>query len=125
MADTKVKVGELVESSRYPTKDAIHVAVATVKAGQELRPGMPVEVKSTADDYNGGNTYAIAYATTQEASHGVVDPYLVGPIRDGEVFWLFLKPGTVENLAHTWTHKAFGSEYGTQNEEVYNECRGC
>jgi hypothetical protein len=93
------QVGKLIEKGERVYRDAIHVAVAPVEAGEgNLLPGMSVMLE-------GG----LAYETipTYASCVGIVDPFLAGPVKEGERFYLFLKPGTVTSLRHVWTHPAF------------------
>lgn len=76
-------------------RDAVHVAVAPVIAGDLLFPGD--EVGPLSDGTFGKATNPI----------GVVDPFLRGPILGGDRFWLLLFPGTITSLRHVWTHPAF------------------
>ncbi len=75
-------------------RDAIHIAIAPVVAGEKLWGGTPVRV----DD---------GIATTNGDPFGIVDPFLTGPIQKGERFYLCLYPGSVTSLRHVWTHPAF------------------
>lgn len=38
---------------------------------------------------------------------GVVDPWLLEPVKTGERFWLLVNPGAVAELHHEWEHPAF------------------
>lgn len=86
------QVGKLIDTDAR--RDAIHVAVAPVEAGEDLQPGQHVGVVA-------------GKATTSVAAIGVVDPFLTEPVRAGQRFWLFLYPNTVTSLRHVWTHPAF------------------
>ena len=79
-------------------RDAVHIAVAPLIAGDDLLPGHHVTVQD-------GIAYRI-YASSDKP-HGVVDPFLVEPVRKGQRFWLFIYPGAVTSLRHVWTHPAF------------------
>jgi hypothetical protein len=84
-------------------KDAIHIAVVPVIAGQDMLPGQPVKIS-----HIGGK--AMAWEIYDEEKYeGVVDPFLREPVKDGERFFLFLVPGTITGLRHDWTHPAFPS----------------
>jgi hypothetical protein len=75
-------------------RDAIHVAVAPVVAGERLYPGQHVGVR----DGRG----------TAGATHiGIVDPFLPGPVYQEQRFWLFLYPGSITSLRHHWEHPEF------------------
>lgn len=92
------KLGRLVEGN--PGRDAVHVAIAPVEAGEDLEPGEGVGV---ADDGKAYNAFAhgIKYL-------GVVDPFIDEcVVRKGQVFWLCLHPGAITSLRHVWSHSAF------------------
>lgn len=84
-------------------KDAIHIAVAPVIAGHDLRPGQRVRVS-----HIGGKAMAWE-CDDDEKCDGAVDPFLSGDVKDGQRFFLFLTPGTITGLRHDWTHPAFPS----------------
>lgn len=80
------------ESAR---RDAIHIAVAPIVAGEPLAPGEHVGVEDRK-------------ATRwTETMIGVVDPFLKECVSEGQTFWLFLYPGTVTSIRHVWSHPAF------------------
>ncbi len=77
-------------------RDAVHIAVAPVVAGEDLLPGERVFIDSNGVAYLGVD------------SIGIVDPFLMNRrVKLGEKFWLFLYPNTVTSLRHVWTHPAF------------------
>lgn len=93
-------------------KDAIHVAIIPLIAGENLSPGTYVSlnretkqgVKSRAPDKNFSGPL------------GVVNPFYQGQIKKGEVFYLLLTPGTVMSIRHDWTHPEF-KEMDEENQE--------
>ena len=100
------KLGQLVEGT--PPRDAVHIAVIPVTCAYgTLRPGQKVSV-SRWDEKDRLRAYG---ADDEDPEHvdGIVDPYLPGPVKKGERFWLLLKPGSITSLRHEWTHPAFPS----------------
>lgn len=77
-------------------RDAIHIAVVPVAAGQKLKAGDKVFINRNGMAELG----AIG-------SVGVVDPFLTVSVQHGETFWLYLNPGSITSLRHDWTHPAF------------------
>ena len=76
-------------------RDAVHVAIAPVTAGEPLGPGFHVGVHD-------------GYAYHDQVNHiGVVDPFLPEDIREGDCFYIFLYPNTITDMRHMWTHPAF------------------
>lgn len=93
---SEIKVGAL--TNKDERRDAIHVAVVPIMAGEQLNPGQHVALdqQGRAVDY-------------KNAKIGVVDPFLPEgtEVKEGDWFWLFLYPKTVSNLRHDWSHPAF------------------
>lgn len=82
-------------------RDAVHVAVVSARASENLSPGQ--DVGFTGD----GESVGIA------ATHiGIVDPFIKGSIHEGQRFWLYLYPRTITGLRHIWTHPAFPDDGG-------------
>jgi hypothetical protein len=90
-----IGIGKLIEQERH--RDAIHIAVAPVEAGEKLRPGERVGIK---DGKAWGTDPAV----------GIVDPFLLKDVRAGQRFYVFLFPGTITSLRHEWVHPAFDKE---------------
>lgn len=89
----KLKIGQIITEPQE--RDAIHMAVAPVIAGEGLMPGCKVDIVDgvAIEALRGGI--------------GVVDPFLKKLIKRGETFWLFLNPGSITSLRHEWSHPAF------------------
>ena len=77
-------------------KDAIHIAIAQVSAGESLSAGDHVGFKE-------GET--VVYKDTN--CIGIVDPYLKDTVSKDRLFYLFLYPNTVTSLTHQWEHPSF------------------
>lgn len=92
-----VTLGKLVEGN--PGRDAIHVAVIPMVAGEDLLVAQPVKlIQSKAFDHG------------IEGAIGIVDPFLKKTVKTGQKFWLCLYPKTVTSLRHEWVHPAFDAK---------------
>lgn len=103
MSDT-LKLGNLVSPENYNKRDATHIAVAAVEAGENLAPG--THVGFLADGRVGKRGKNI----------GIVDPFLKRNVIRGDKFWLYLYPGSITSLQHLWTHPAFNSNTKVDEE---------
>ena len=95
--DQGAQLGQLIQDGDR-RRDAIHIAVAPVKAANRLAPGQHVGLVQE------GNLELVGPC---DRNIGVVDPFLVEEVERGQRFWLFLYPGTITGLRHVWTHPAF------------------
>ena len=90
-------LGKKITSLQH--RDAIHIAVAPVVAGQGLKPGNSIQLVDGK-----------AFLDFLGRGIGVVDPFLKESINAGDKFWLYLNPGSITSLRHEWTHCAFEIE---------------
>lgn len=86
----------------HEQRDAVHVAIIPMVAGERLAPGASVRRSTTRADQ------ALACDPTGNDCIGVVDPFLIAAVPAGSRFWLCLHPGSITSLRHDWTHPAFG-----------------
>lgn len=94
-----IKLGQLAPDENL--RDAIHIALIAVTAGEDLNPGTHVGV--LAD-----KTYGAPPKGSQPL--GVVDPFLSRMVERGDRFWLCLYQNTVTGMRHVWQHPAFSDE---------------
>lgn len=113
-----VTLGELAPPNA--ARDAVHVAVAPVIAGCLLEAGAHVTIKN-----------GTAWPATGPSIVGIIDPFLKNGARKGQMVWVMMKPNSVADLRHEWTHPAFPetptppwSDEGAWDED-YGGCRGC
>lgn len=99
--DTLASIGAPLEEDRIGQKDAVHIAVVAVVAGETLKPGAFVSVD--------GDGRAVPEDEVEENHVGVVDPFLGVSVLQGEVFWLWIRPGRITGLRHEWWHPQFPS----------------
>lgn len=99
--DALETLGTIIDESQK--RDAIHLAVEPVIAGQTLAPGEDVGLITIGGDSR-------AYRVKDEHKLGIVDPFLKNPVRTGERFWLVVYPRQIHSLRHVWTHPAFPDE---------------
>lgn len=92
-------------------RDAIHLAVEPVEAGQTLTPGSHVKLVD-------GKAYA---ALGMVDGVGIVDPFLPQLVYAGQRFWLVVYPRTITSLRHVWSHPAFGEEAAPAPEKSASE----
>lgn len=81
-------------------RDAIHLAVEPVVAGEHLYPSQ--RIKLVDGKAVSANTIADAI--------GIVDPFLSIPVMPDQRFWLVVLPRTITSLRHVWSHPAFPEE---------------
>ncbi len=96
--DKVPQLGRLLPDEKVE-RDAIHIAVAPVIAGEQLSPGQPIGFV--------GNAYTVG---ADAKIIGIVDPFLKGNVVKGDRFYIFLMPNTITSLKHNWTHPAFEEE---------------
>jgi len=90
--------------TRNEKRDAIHLAVLPVIAGQDLDRACLISLQE-------GRAFA------DSDGLGIVDPFVeVGP-RKGEKFWMVLKPRIIQSLRHVWTHPDLPDESAEDEKE--------
>lgn len=97
-------------------RDAIHLAVEPVIAGVAgLKPGMDIGI---------GDDDGLAYGSGVKKV-GIVDPFIKGEIKKGEMFWLIVYPRQITSLRHVWSHPDFKEPEDqvnyTEEDRVYAE----
>lgn len=92
-------------------RDAVHVAVVPLKAGEDLQPGDRVRIDYGVLHKDDVNCVAI------------VDPFRKGTISRYSQVWVLMQPNEVTKLRHTWEHYDVPSE---EDDTSYDDgCRGC
>ena len=92
----ETKLGQLIDANAG--RDAVHVALAPMRAAEKLLPGEHVGFADPSDRTLAGSC---------DHPIGIVDPYLRKPVKKDEWFFLCLYPQTTTGLRHVWTHPAF------------------
>lgn len=92
--DALLTLGTIIDDTQK--RDAIHLAVEPVIAGDDLAPGWHVTV-----------TDGVAWPATAGNGIGIVDPFISGGVKKGQRFWFVMYPRMVHSLRHVWTHPAF------------------
>ena len=92
--EQKPNIGKIL-SPEEDQRDAIHIAIIPVIAGEKLLAGDRVDLNEEGEAVERGPTI------------GIVDPFLVETVLKGQKAYLFLYPNTITSLKHFWTHPAF------------------
>jgi hypothetical protein len=87
-------------------RDAIHLAVEPVVAGETLYAGEHIGIV---------NGRAIKRA---KKHLGIVDPFLNEPVERGQKFWLVVFPRQITSLRHVWSHPDFPESEVDSNKFV-------
>jgi len=89
-------------------RDAIHLAVEPVIAGENLKASDRIFLGDDGKAYKAhGNTKAL----------GIVDPFITTKVRVGERFWLVVMPRMITSLRHVWTHPDFADTADITKED--------
>ncbi|AFC21951.1 hypothetical protein GAP32_492 [Cronobacter phage vB_CsaM_GAP32] len=81
-------------------RDAIHLGVEPVVAGEDIAVGANIGIDKD------GFAYATDYRTDIKPV-GISDPFLKERIQKGESFWLVVYPRQITSLRHCWEHPDF------------------
>jgi uncharacterized protein (TIGR02996 family) len=105
MSHEAPKLGFLIPEGKEAVRDAVHVAVLPVIAGEDLKGHCSLRLGADGKAYS---------TVTGQGLIGIVDPFLSHwgeiTIKKGERFWMFMLPNSVTNLRHTWTHSEFATK---------------
>lgn len=80
-------------------RDAIHLGVEPVEAGEELCAGEHIYLKD-------GVAYGV-FTNRSAKPVGIVDPFLEKNVEKGQRFWLVVYPRAITSLRHVWEHPDF------------------
>lgn len=94
--ETQDKIGTILQ--QYEPRDAVHVAVFSAYCDYALNRGDRVKLVP------GFNNKVIK---SDDEGIGVVDPFLLTPVYEGQIFYVFMYPNTIISLNHNWTHPSF------------------
>jgi hypothetical protein len=95
----ELKVGKLI--TQPEERDAIHIAIAPVRAAIEIKPG--THVGFVGDSSEIVSPHAIRLV-------GIIDPFLTKSVKPNEVCFLFVYPNQITSLNHHWKHPAFDKD---------------
>jgi ElaB/YqjD/DUF883 family membrane-anchored ribosome-binding protein len=105
--DALETLGMIHGEGQNQKRDAIHLAVEPVEAGEDLEPASHISVMN-----------GIATLAEVGKGLGIVDPFLTDIVKKGEKFWFVMYPRMVRSLRHVWTHPAFADEPGVHASEA-------
>ena len=102
--DALETLGTLIDGNQK--RDAIHLAVEPIIAGEILYPGQDIGI---GED---GLAYASLEVCTNKKHLGIVDPFLKSSsavichkfIETGQRFWMIIYPRKITSLRHVWEH---------------------
>jgi len=98
--------------SENERRDAIHLAVEPVIAGEILKPSDRVGIAADGKAYKAGKGIE---------ELGIVDPFLPHKVKIGERFWFVVLPRMITSLRHVWTHPAFKDTADITQEDKDND----
>lgn len=96
----------LGETPNDSGRDAVHIPVIAMTAGERLLPGQAVnlvKLEMTEEEafyYSGPGAEAFA---SRGPGDGIVDPYLGAPVEKGGLFWMFMRKIDGQPR-HDWDH---------------------
>ena len=86
-------------------RDAIHLGVEPVEAGEHLNPSEHIGIGPDGKAYSSVDSRV--YSNIKAL--GIADPFLTRSINPGEKFWLVVYPRQITSLRHCWEHPDFDS----------------
>ena len=104
----EVNLGKLPDKDAK--RDAAHVAYIPVVSLTDLNPGEKVHAY-----FNSDNGYFEAFAREKYPT-GIIDPFLMEPVKAGQLVYVVLFPNTITDMAHHWSHPAFPDRYKCETD---------
>lgn len=92
--------------TEFSQRDAIHTAIEPAKAGCDFRWTKWVK------KFNG-----LWYPAEPDEAHGIVNPWIEGDIKRDQLFWVLIKPGSVNGMRHHWSHPTLDEEIKKPTKE--------
>jgi hypothetical protein len=86
-----------------PIRDAVHVPVCEVLAGEELLPGQEMAWREGEEN----RAKHIVVPAIGQRVIGMVDPWLPHHVTAGQRCFVLLRPGSITTLRHVWEHPSY------------------
>lgn len=106
--DALATLGTLIQGGE---RDAIHLAVEPIIAGESILPGSNIGISNGKAYYSGDGIKAL----------GIADPFLQTTINPGERFWLIVYPRQITSLRHVWEHPDFETQVTIVRDKKVSE----
>lgn len=106
--DALATLGTLIHGGE---RDAIHLAVEPITAGESILPGANIGISNGKAYYSGDGIKAL----------GIADPFLQSTINPGERFWLIVYPRQITSLRHVWEHPDFETQVTIVRDKKVSE----
>lgn len=91
-------IDQIISDPSSARRDAVHIAVGPIEAGERLYPGMKVKIID-------GKIYLASRYDYDAAVSPFIDE--VEFVEQGQFCWIMMKPNTITSLRHLWTHDKF------------------
>lgn len=102
--DALATLGTILDETA--ARDAIHLAVEPIVAGEYLHRGQHVAIDESGKAVPAETRRADGLPRLKGV--GIVDPFLNAlQVQPGDRFWLIVYPRTITSLRHVWSHPAF------------------
>lgn len=95
-------LGKIIDKNQG--RDAIHLAVEPLMAGENLQPGADVGIGKDGKAYNTLYKNGMSVDFWPQKHLGIVDPFLGDTVRKGQWFWMVIYPRKINSLRHVWSH---------------------
>lgn len=95
---------------REEHRDAIHLAVEPVEAGEDIIPGSHIYLDA-------GKAYSTGMKLDNK-SVGIADPFITTVIPAGSKFWLVIYPRMITSLRHVWSHPDLDKVENSINTDI-------
>lgn len=92
-------VNVLEEPETTGVRDAIHVAVVSLRSSADMNPGQAVTWHEKG--------ISVKPCSITDVEIGIVNPFIRGGVGRFENVWIMLFPNSVTGMTHNWSHPEF------------------
>jgi hypothetical protein len=117
-----MKIGQIETTGEPGRRDAFHVPAVLVTCAGIVTAGNAVRFSDSSF------SSVLVVADNARNRHAIVDPFIAGTVRPGQLFWVLLMPGMIKDkLTHQFdlNIEDVPAPEPESSDDEDDQCKGC